>query len=637
MKKWTGGVLIIALAIILFLSYSLIGKSESSKKQSAYDFFNPQPVKEEDPDPNAGVESTETKAERPQTTKPKPHLRNLQELDDLYSLSKNLSRENPSALLAWGQMKFLFPRSDALPETDQGITEALVMCRDLLLMIYKDKASKLGDATMPGNCPSFVSASNATLLMNESSLEIPCGLIEDSSITVIGIPDTLQGSFQIELIGSQIEGLKPPIVLQYNVLLPGENLTKEPVIIQNAWTQESGWGKEERCPDHGPSDLLEVDGLVKCNTQIIHRTTEDSLNATHPTNRKLANVSEGTTHAITSFQFVEGNPFIATFWAGGEGFHTTVNGRHETSFPYREKLEPWLVNRVDVKGSLTTVSILAKGLPVTEDADLVADAQQLKAPSLSNKKLLLLIGVFSSGNNFERRMALRRTWMQYDAVRSGEVAVRFFTGLHKNKDVNLMLWREAEAYGDIQLMPFVDYYNLLTYKTVAICIMGSKIVPASFIMKMDDDAFVRIDEVVSSLKGKGPKGLVYGRISLDSAPHRDKDNKWFISEEEWPHSTYPPWAHGPGYIVSEDIAKFIVEGHKERDLMLFKLEDVGVGIWIEQYEKKGGQKIEYVNEDRFNNAGCEADYILAHYQNPRMILCLWEKLLKNHKPDCCDS
>lgn len=94
-----------------------------------------------------------------------------------------------------------------------------------------------------------------------------------------------------------------------------------------------------------------------------------------------------------------------------------------------QRLEPWLVNRVDVKGSLTTVSILAKGLPVAEDVDLLADAQRLKAASLSNKSLLLLIGVFSSGNNFERRMAIRRTWMQYDAVRSGEVAVRFFIGL----------------------------------------------------------------------------------------------------------------------------------------------------------------------------------------------------------------
>lgn len=43
---------------------------------------------------------------------------------------------------------------------------------------------------------------------------------------------------------------------------------------------------------------------------------------------------------------------------------------------------------------------------------------------------------------------------------------------HKNMEVNFHLWKEAQAYGDIQLMPFVDYYSLLTLKTVAICILG---------------------------------------------------------------------------------------------------------------------------------------------------------------------
>lgn len=76
--------------------------------------------------------------------------------------------------------------------------------------------------------------------------------------------------------------------------------------------------------------------MVKCNTQII-TSAEEGRNSTGPTNIKLANVSQGSaTHEGAAFQFVEGNPFIATFWAGSEGFHMTVNGRHETSFAYRE-------------------------------------------------------------------------------------------------------------------------------------------------------------------------------------------------------------------------------------------------------------------------------------------------------------
>lgn len=78
---------------------------------------------------------------------------------------------------------------------------------------------------------------------------------------------------------------------------------------------------------------------------------------------------------------------------------------------------------------MAVLSIMARGLPVSEDYDLMVDSEHLKAPSVPKKRLVLLIGVFSTGNNFERRMALRRSWMQYEAVRSGDVAVRFLIGL----------------------------------------------------------------------------------------------------------------------------------------------------------------------------------------------------------------
>lgn len=94
-----------------------------------------------------------------------------------------------------------------------------------------------------------------------------------------------------------------------------------------------------------------------------------------------------------------------------------------------QKLEPWSVGEVRVGGNLNLLSAIAKALPVSEDHDLVVDLDRLKAPLISRKRILMLIGVFSTGNNFERRMALRRSWMQYEAVRSGDVAVRFFIGL----------------------------------------------------------------------------------------------------------------------------------------------------------------------------------------------------------------
>lgn len=618
--------MIVALAVILVFSYSLVGtpptKPQKKNHNPAYDFFNNHPL------PN----TSETKPREPEKPPKKPHLVNVEGLDQLYDL-RNVSKGNSKPLLVWGQLRALLSRSDALPETAQGVKEACVAWKDLISeFVFSNNDKKPEDEN---NCPFSVDRLESAVASSDGNmaLELPCGLVDDSSISLVGIPGGPYRSFQIQLLGSQLsEEPKAPIVLHYNVSLPGDNMTEEPFIVQNTWTEKLGWSKEERCPAHRSTNSLKVDGLVLCNKQVF-RSSVDENNASHPIDDMLTNVSRGSDRETASFPFVEGIPFTATLWAGVEGFHMTVNGRHETSFAYREKLEPWSVSKVKVAGSLNILSALAKGLPVSEDHDVITDVEHLKAPSIPRKRLVMLVGVFSSGNNFERRMALRRSWMQYKAVRSGDVAVRFFIGLHKNKQVNYELWREAQAYGDIQLMPFVDYYSLISLKTIAICIMGTKILPAKFIMKTDDDAFVRIDEVLSSLKTKPSNGLLYGLISFDSSPHREKDSKWYISDEEWPHPSFPPWAHGPGYVISRDIAKFIVRGHHERDLKLFKLEDVATGIWIEQF-KNSGQEVHYITDERFYNAGCESNYILAHYQSPRLVLCLWEKLQKEGKPNC---
>lgn len=47
---------------------------------------------------------------------------------------------------------------------------------------------------------------------------------------------------------------------------------------------------------------------------------------------------------------------------------------------------------------------------------------------------------------------------------------------------------------------------------------------------------------------------------------------WFL--QEWPEEDYPPYANGPGYILSTDIARFIVkefEQHKLRVIFSFFL------------------------------------------------------------------
>ena len=93
-------------------------------------------------------------------------------------------------------------------------------------------------------------------------------------------------------------------------------------------------------------------------------------------------------------------------------------------------MEPWLVGEVRISGDVQLISVLASSLPTSEVIEHVQDLEALKSvPIKRGKRLDLFIGIFSTANNFMRRMAVRRTWMQYPQVRSGSVAVRFFVGL----------------------------------------------------------------------------------------------------------------------------------------------------------------------------------------------------------------
>lgn len=337
MKKWSGGVLILVLVLVLIMSYNLRVKETLPKKQTAYEFFRGgSPESDSTAKNDDSVAPSKMEEKKVPKSVRKPHLVNMEGLSDLYGM-RNVSEEEAKALVLWSHLHSLLSRSDAMPETRQGIKEAAVAWKELLGIIEEEKAAKSSDIERLENCPFSVSTLDKTVVSGRSILELPCGLVEDSSITLVGIPHEHHGSFEIELLGSNFaEEAKPPLILHYNVSLPGDNMTVEPFIVQNTWSSEVGWGKAEKCPSHGSDNNLRVDGLSLCNEQGVRSAIADNQNMSLSSGNNLTNTSHGSTHGSSNFPFFEGSPFTATLWAGLEGFHMTVNGRHETSFPYRE-------------------------------------------------------------------------------------------------------------------------------------------------------------------------------------------------------------------------------------------------------------------------------------------------------------
>ncbi|KAE8688278.1 putative beta-1,3-galactosyltransferase 20 [Hibiscus syriacus] len=504
------------------------------------------------------------------------------------------------------------------------------------------------------SCPESIALSGSEFVNQGRVLLIPCGLTLGSHITVVGMPhwahaeddpkiailkegdeSVMVTQFMMELQGLKtVDGEDPPRILHFNPRLKGD-WSGKPVIEHNTCYRMQ-WGSALRCEGwKSRADEETVDGQVKCEKWIRDddNGSEDSK-ATWWLKRLIGQKNK--VAFDWPYPFVEGKLFVLTLSAGLEGYHINVNGRHVTSFPYRTGFLLEDATGLSLKGDLDVHSIYAASLSTSHPSFApqkhLERLSKWKAPPLPDGNVELFIGILSAGNHFADRMAVRKSWMQHKLIKSSRVVARFFVALNGRKDINVELKKEAEYFGDIVIVPYMDNYDLVVLKTVAICEYGVRTVDAKYIMKCDDDTFVWVNPVIKEAKKLGNKSLYIGNINYYHRPLRD--GKWAVTYEEWPEEEYPPYANGPGYIVSSDIAQFIVDEFEKHKLRLFKMEDVSMGMWVENFNSS--KVVEYQHSAKFCQFGCIEDYYTAHYQSPRQMICMWDKLQKQGKPQCCN-
>ncbi|KAE8732257.1 putative beta-1,3-galactosyltransferase 18 [Hibiscus syriacus] len=274
------------------------------------------------------------------------------------------------------------------------------------------------------------------------------------------------------------------------------------------------WGTSLRCEGwKSKAEDETVDDQVKCEKWI--RDDNDGSKESNAT-WWLKRLIIGRTKKVNvdwPFPFTEGKLFVSTLIAGLGGYHVNVDGKHITSFPYWTGYTLEDVTVQTLNGNIDVHSIFALSLPTSH-------------PS----------------NHFAERMAVRKSWKQHKFVKSSNVVACFFVVMNARKEVNVELKREAEFFGDIIIVPYMDNYDLVVLKTVAICEYG-----------------------------------------------------------EWAEEAYPPYANGPGYILSSDIAHFIVSEFEKHNLRKNekcavvqdgRCEYGDVGGEIQQH-KRGGLRIEF--------------------------------------------
>ncbi|XP_071488862.1 beta-1,3-galactosyltransferase 5-like [Diadema antillarum] len=197
-------------------------------------------------------------------------------------------------------------------------------------------------------------------------------------------------------------------------------------------------------------------------------------------------------------------------------------------------------------------------------------------------KLTLIVVIASKPDHFEQRNIMRLTWIKHTMENAYAVRVVFLLGLPSENNVQHRIKHESMLHGDIVQESFLDTYLNLTVKTIGALKWASRSCPrAKYFMKLDDDVMVDIGNLTGFLELRAEKSGYFGGILHENATAiRSPREKWFVPDEIYPLSTYPPYAEGKAYILSMDVVKKVLR--ISSDVAVFPWEDIYVGLCAKQ-------------------------------------------------------
>ena len=175
-----------------------------------------------------------------------------------------------------------------------------------------------------------------------------------------------------------------------------------------------------------------------------------------------------------------------------------------------------------------------------------------------NSSLELLIFVTSAPYKRVFRDAIRSSWASKNFTAKYNTKVLFLFGWDVDKVNNNLVEEESKQYQDIVRANFVDKYENLTLKSLAMLNWVLEYCrTARFLVKSDDDLYVNLPVILSDLRtfGTTKDKFLLGRIHpiyiVPRAEHVPKHNKkWIVSREEYPDDNYPEYLLGSAYAMT---------------------------------------------------------------------------------------
>ncbi|KAG6449931.1 hypothetical protein O3G_MSEX006307 [Manduca sexta] len=218
-------------------------------------------------------------------------------------------------------------------------------------------------------------------------------------------------------------------------------------------------------------------------------------------------------------------------------------------------------------------------------------------------KPFLIIIVTSYVGHVELRSAHRRA-MPPELLRSLNIARIFLLArIPENEKLitQAAIKDESEAFDDILQGSFVENYRNLTYKhLMGLQWASTNCYKAKFILKVDDDIVFNLNKSITFMKTiNKTENLVMGYVLEYTKPRRNKENKWYVTWDEYSRNYYPPYLSGWYYITTPKVATLICDEATYHpkfwidDILItgilteslgFKLQHLPNDYWLEYYE-----------------------------------------------------
>lgn len=243
-------------------------------------------------------------------------------------------------------------------------------------------------------------------------------------------------------------------------------------------------------------------------------------------------------------------------------------------------------------------------------------------------KVFLTIIAISKPSEFHVRRTIRRTW---GSIATNDETIRFvfLMGQTNQKNIKHDIHAESRTYGDVIMGDFTDTYNNLTLKSIAMLKWAATLCGnAQYIVKVDTDVYLHVDNLLHLLKLQTPTWSIIGRKVPTAYPDRDEESKFYISYEQYPYSMYPSYITGPTYVISGDLLPSLEKMTYSKELLPF--EDVYLtgfcglsvkaNLIMDRRFAKGRRFFTYCN---FN------EVINGHGYNPEELQQLHDKITGN--------